>query len=117
MTTAGKIWGRTQFIWRGPNAELHRIDVKSNGYCSKHRHATKYNAFYVISGALEIKVWRKAYKLVDVTIVRPGQVTLVPPGEYHQFKALFETVALELYWTELRSDDIEWEGHGGSGDA
>lgn len=114
MIVQGKAWGQSQLIWHGANVELHRIDVNQNGYCSVHRHQSKHNLFYVLSGALEIKVWQKAYELVDVTILRPGQTTTVSPGLLHQFRGLFATEALELYFVELRGDDIERESCGGA---
>ena len=31
------------------------------------------------------------------------------PGEYHQFEAVEDTVAFELYWAEFDHEDIERE--------
>jgi hypothetical protein len=38
--------------------------------------------------------------------------TKVSPGEYHQFEALDDTVAFELYWAEFNHVDIERESVG-----
>lgn len=109
----GKAWGRTELIFKGPNFEVHRINVIAGGYCSKHIHATKYNLFYVDQGNLEIQVWKKNYNLIDSTLLSPGEKMKVPPGEYHRFKAVSDVIAYEIYYTELDSDDIKREDVGG----
>ena len=49
----------------------------------------------------------------DETILEAGQYTKVAPGEYHQFEAIEDCVAFELYWAEFDHDDIAREtvGH------
>ena len=37
---------------------------------------------------------------------------MVKPTEYHQFEAVEDTVAFELYWAEFNHDDIVREDHG-----
>lgn len=113
MIISGKIWGTTQPIIQNSMFEIHRITVKSEGYCSKHLHKHKFNSFWVESGRLEVTVWKSDYDLVDVTILKFHEQTIVPPGEYHRFKALEPTVAYECYWTELLHNDIVREDHGG----
>ena len=46
----GKVWGSTEPILQSPAVEIHRINVKKDGYCSQHKHQSKINMFYVISG-------------------------------------------------------------------
>ena len=112
MIKEGKVWGQTIPLLQSRAIEIHRINVNLGGYCSKHAHQSKFNAFYVISGELEIKRW-KQYKLVDSTHLFDGDLSIVPPGEYHQFEAHQETEALEIYWTELNHSDIIRETIGG----
>lgn len=112
MIKEGKVWGQTVPLLQSPAIEIHRINVNLGGYCSKHAHQSKFNAFYVISGELEIKRW-KQYKLVDSTHLFEDDLSIVPPGEYHQFEAHQETEALEIYWTELNHSDIIRETVGG----
>lgn len=103
----GKVWGQTELIEANSSLEFHRIDIKKGGTCSKHKHKFKFNGFYVVSGKLSVKVWKNDYDLVDETIVTEGQYTVVRPGEYHQFEALENTLAFELYWAHFDHDDIE----------
>jgi len=105
MEIEGKIWGTTFPLIKTSSIEVHRIHVNEGGYCSKHLHQSKINAFYILKGILEIKRW-KDYDLVDITKLGPNQLSVVPAGEYHMFKALTFVDALEIYWTELNHNDI-----------
>jgi quercetin dioxygenase-like cupin family protein len=108
----GKVWGVTTLLEANGVFEFHQIDVKKGGVCSKHKHKYKWNGFYVTSGQLKIKVWKNNYELVDETILSTGEYTKVSPGEYHQFEALEDTVAIELYWAEFDHNDIERDSVG-----
>ena len=111
MEVAGKVWGRTKRLFSNGAISLHRIFVRAGHECSKHSHQSKFNAFYVETGRLEITVWQPK-GCVDVTELAPGEVMSVPPGVFHQFRAISDTVAFEWYWTELREDDIQRETKG-----
>ena len=50
MKIQGKVWGKTQEIFKNSNFELHRIEVNKGGFCSKHKHIHKINAFYIEKG-------------------------------------------------------------------
>lgn len=103
----GKIWGSTELVALVPGVvELHRLEAVEGGVCSKHAHQSKTNGFYVESGKLLIREWQQRYDLVDETILEAGDYCTVPPGVQHQFEALEDTVAFELYYAELISDDI-----------
>ena len=104
---AGKVWGQTELIEANGVLELHRICIREKGRCSEHCHQSKWNGFYVESGKLLIRVWKEKYALIDETILGAGDYTKVPPGEFHQFEALTDVVAYELYWAELNHDDIK----------
>lgn len=102
----GKIWGTTELIESNANLEFHRIESKKGGSSSKHKHISKWNGFFVVSGKMIIRVWKNDYDLIDETILSAGQYTKVSPGQYHQFESLEDTVAFELYWVELDRNDI-----------
>mgnify|MGYP003130629938 CR=1 FL=1 len=101
----GKVWGETRPLFCKNNVEIHRIEAKEGRYCSKHKHEYKYNAFFVESGCLKITAWKNDYDLVDETTC--------PPQEDHMFTAMEDTVAFEIYWTELSEKDIVRENCGG----
>ncbi len=110
----GKVWGTTQPLFNKNNVEIHRIETDKGGYCSKHKHQYKYNCFYVEKGKLKITAWKNDYNLVDITILSTGEATTVPPGEYHVFEALEDSVCYEIYWVEISESDIIREDHGGT---
>lgn len=109
---AGKVWGNTRFIFSANSVEVHRIEVNKGASCSKHLHRHKNNAFFVESGRLEVDVWKNDYPLVDKTVLGPGDYMTVRPGEYHQFRALEDTAALEIYSVTLDPEDIVRESAG-----
>jgi mannose-6-phosphate isomerase-like protein (cupin superfamily) len=109
---AGKIWGKTEALFNQNNVELHRIEVERGGYCSKHKHEHKWNMFFVESGELEVIVWTGG-GVHDSTLLIQGDNTAVPPGVFHQFRAITDVVAYEIYWTDLSADDIVRETVGG----
>jgi mannose-6-phosphate isomerase-like protein (cupin superfamily) len=110
----GKIWGTTQCIFRDNNVEIHRIAVKLGGYCSRHRHAAKYNQFFVESGKLKVTIFRGSEeRATDSTVLTAGMASLIKPNEVHMFEALEATVAYEIYWVSLNPEDIIRESEGG----
>lgn len=114
MNRQGKIWGSTKSLFFKNNVEIHRIEANEGGYCSKHKHDHKYNAFFVERGQLKITVWKNDYDLVDETIISDQEMSIVKPQEYHMFEAMEDTVAYEIYWTEINTDDIIRESCGGN---
>jgi len=114
MEIEGKVWGETSTIFDKNNVIVNRISGKSGKRCSKHKHDHKFNMFFVEKGHLRVRVWKSDYDLVDVTELKAQQSTVVKPGEFHRFEVLEDdTVAFEIYWTELDPSDIIREGHGG----
>lgn len=106
-----KVWGTTERVTINPAFEFHRLEINRGGYCSKHRHWTKFNGFYLESGRLRITEWNGSHE--TVTDMTPGQYATVKPGVYHQFEALEDCVAFELYWAEYSPEDIERVNVGG----
>lgn len=115
MMIAGKVWGTTECILALPTCEIHRLQIKPYSYCSMHRHGRKWNAFYVVSGELVIEVEKTEYDLVDATKLKPGMSATVRPGEFHRFRTGAQGCeALEIYYLDALSEDIERRDHGGS---
>lgn len=107
----GKLWGWTQLLYAHNSVEVHRLSAKPGGYSSRHMHRFKWNRFVLLSGKLAVRIYRG--EDVDETVLLPGQVTDVPPGVCHEFEALEESEALEIYWVVLDAGDIERENTGG----
>lgn len=105
----GKLWGTTQLVFGYNNVDAHVISIVKGGYCSKHEHYHKWNRFLVLSGRLLVRVFR-ADGGADETIIGVGEVSDVPPGVLHLFEALEDTQAVEFYWVELSSQDIDRHG-------
>ena len=114
MIVQGKIWGHTSPLFNKNNVEIHRIECKKGGYCSKHKHDHKYNMFFVEEGKVEIDVWKKDYDLVDKTILEKHEICIVDPGEFHLFKVVEDSVVFEIYWVEIDKSDIQRENVGGA---
>jgi mannose-6-phosphate isomerase-like protein (cupin superfamily) len=110
--TQGKIWGETATLLETPFFSIHILDIKAGGFCSEHRHAAKYNDFLVISGRLEITIFRED-GIEDKTTLGPEDRTEIEPGVWHKFRALEDTRCLEIYRVELRNEDIDRRSHGG----
>jgi mannose-6-phosphate isomerase-like protein (cupin superfamily) len=113
MQKNGKVWGDTSCLLANGAVELHHINFKAGYRCSRHMHQTKANFFRVETGKLIIRVWMKDYDLVDETILGPGDFTIVKPGLEHEFEAISDGSAIELYWAELDHGDIVRADHGG----
>ena len=62
---------------------------------------------------MKITIWKNDYDLIDETIISDQQMSTVKPHEYHMFEAMKDTIAYEIYWTEIESDDIVRECRGG----
>lgn len=102
---SGKIWGQTLRVTSNPAFEFHYAQVRKGGTCSRHRHSTKFNGFFVVSGRLAIDVWHLTGR--ERTILGPHQYTQVAPPAWHQFEALEDTEVVEVYWAQFDPSDIE----------
>lgn len=111
-----KFWGQTQCLFVGPLSETHYLKINRGGFCSEHEHKHKWNRFFLLSGSLKVIIYRPSGQ--DETILKPGQFTDVPPGDFHKFEALDDCECLEIYWIDnLDVADINRRSVGGqSGD-
>lgn len=112
MIKQSKIWGTTEKIASNGNFEVHRIEILQGGYCSEHKHIAKHNMFYVESGELEITQYNDN-GINDVTVISDGEQTAVAPGVWHKFRAICDTIAYEIYWSEPIGEDIVRRSVGG----
>lgn len=103
------MWGETEVVLATPTCEVHRLSVLPHAQCSLHRHAARWNAFYVLEGEVTIEVVQRAYALTDETVLREGDSATVAPGLLHRFRT-GESGArlLEVYYpAALGAEDIE----------
>jgi D-lyxose ketol-isomerase len=69
--------------------------------------------FFVEYGVLKIRIEKNDYPLTDETTLQAGEWIVIQPKEYHSFEIMQEgTVAYEIYWTEIDSNDIERKNSG-----
>jgi len=65
---------------------------------------------------LEILVWPNDQASVpDVTVLGEGGSTSLAPGVYHQFRALADTLCIEIYEAAEVEEDIARRTEGGKG--
>jgi mannose-6-phosphate isomerase-like protein (cupin superfamily) len=107
----GKIWGATTEFLRTPYLSAHHLSILRGGFCSQHSHSRKNNLFYIVSGELELTIWQNNCQ--DVTVLRAGQVSTVPPGVFHMFRALTDVECVEVYFVEIEEPDIHRRTTGG----
>jgi quercetin dioxygenase-like cupin family protein len=108
MQVHGKIWGTTSPIFCKNNVEIHRIVGKKGGRSSNHKHISKHSMFFVEKGKIKIVIEKNDYSLIDETILTPGQSITISPHEYHYFEVIEDdSIAYEIYWTQIDPNDIE----------
>lgn len=95
-----KVWGKNEEVYHNDLCSVNILKVKKGGNCSLHTHRAKYNIFYVISGKLEIQT-----ELGNSTLLE-GQNFMIPLGTKHLFRALEDTVALEVMFVRYDNQDI-----------
>jgi len=111
---SGKVWGKTKCLFSNGTSEFHIINAVKGGYCSKHKHLSKHNRFFVLSGQLEIITYTQTGE--DKVVIGPGEFTDVPPAVFHKFVALTDVECLEIYWIDTingNGNDIVREDIGG----
>ena len=113
MSKQGKVWGHTRLIFSNCNNEIQYMECKAGKCCSKHCHKHKYNMFYVLEGELLIRIWKNDYDLIDETVLLAHESIIIKPNEYHRFEVVKDAKVLEVYWVELKLNDIIRESCGG----
>jgi quercetin dioxygenase-like cupin family protein len=113
-----KVWGRTRCVALGPNFEVHELEIKKGGYCSRHQHR-KWNRFHVTSGSLRVELFEETEGGCcdaprDDRLLSPGDQFNVAPGDWHRFVGLEDSHVLEVYWTvNIDPSDINRADQGG----
>lgn len=110
----GKVWGETELVYTDDaTISIHALRIVKGGYCSEHQHSLKANEFIVLSGKLEVAVWPPGREIPDTTVLGTNERTDIPPGTWHFFRALEDTLCLEIYRGRIIDDDITRRTTGG----
>lgn len=88
-----KIWGIKQRIHSDNNNEIDLLQLKKNSFCSVHFHKEKINKFVLISGKVEI------ISELGTKILAINESFEVHPELTHQFKALEDSIMIEIAYT------------------
>lgn len=115
MAKQGKIWGTTEEIFNNGMVSVNVLNIKKGAFCSEHQHAQKSNLFHVLSGTIEIDQWNGVAEgdIADVTTLRAGESSVIHPGAWHRFRAVVDSVVIEIYEIKFRSEDIIRRTRGG----
>ncbi len=112
-----KVWGTTERFLDLPALTVDGLEILAGTYCSQHRHARKTNLFLVISGELEIDVWRGNRDIFDTHTVKPGETAIVLPGTWHRFRSVIGAKVTEICFVSGEApridEDIERRTVGG----
>jgi quercetin dioxygenase-like cupin family protein len=103
--TTDKAWGKTTLIFNDKNVEIYRAEIMKGGMSSKHFHEFKYNLFFLESGFLIVKIWEHNQDYREI-FLHSGDSITIEPKKWHKFLAVEPCQLLEIYYTELKLDDI-----------
>lgn len=102
---AAKRWGTTEVVVANSFCELHRIVVRPQQKCSRHKHEFKNNGFYVEQG--ELIVWMQDGDAWAKVHLEGGDYVCVPPNVEHQFETWDRpAIAYEIYFPDGCIPDI-----------
>lgn len=108
MERTRKSWGEKWNIFENDLCEVSVLYLEKQQRCSWHRHASKFNDFFVVEGELYIKLQDGESKLTK------GQVFTTVPGEYHEFRTYDKPAqVIEIMYVFYDPEDIERETVGG----
>ena len=99
-----KLWGNTKCVISNEIFEIHKIEVNKNFFCSKHYHKYKNNIFYVEKGSLLIEKWEK--EKIEKFKLGPGDSLEIKNCTFHRFLGLEDSIAFEIYYFSIKSEDI-----------
>lgn len=71
----------------------------------------KYNLFVVLRGQLQLLIEELGEKAL--VSLKPGESFIIKPGQWHEFRGVTETEAIEEMYVEYDEGDIERKIIGG----
>lgn len=116
-----KPWGETWLVAREPperpTFEMWELRIKPGGFCSIHFHRRKRQFLFVASGILRMRLFNGAGRLRQETDFRAGAAIFNDVNERHQFQAMTDVLAFEVYQdvNQIDPEDIIRLSEGGCG--
>ena len=105
-----KVWGERRRIFLNDKCEIDLLYINKNSFCSTHSHIAKINKFVVVEGCLEIQT------TYGTKILNKNEDFTVEPPMIHRFKALEDTIVIELAYVNegiIDESDIKRITQGG----
>jgi len=87
-----------QYVY-GKNEMLARFDLKKGAVIPMHNHPNE-QITYILSGSVKVTTKDNVY------MVSAGELLVIPPGVYHQYEALEDTIDIDVF-SPPRQDWIE----------
>ncbi len=103
-TTHKKGWGTEVWIINNEKYCGKLLKFKKGSTFSDHFHLKKDEAWYVLSGKLELRYYDLSSADKIKKVITPGTVVHIPPAAPHQLRALEESVVLEVSTPHEESD-------------
>lgn len=110
-----KIWGRVAHLFN-EHVAVSLLEVNAGFRCSVHQHIRRWNLFRVMSGRIDVVIYRAARGVVTSLFeaerheLRAGDEYEVPPCQWHTFHVVESGRVVEIYWAEdggpISLDDI-----------
>jgi mannose-6-phosphate isomerase-like protein (cupin superfamily) len=108
MERTHKSWGEKWNLFQNDLCEVSILVLQPNQRCSWHKHAAKYNQFFVIEGTIFVKTE------TGVAEVRENQIFTTRPDEYHEFQTHDDPAVIqEIMYVQYDPEDIQRETIGG----
>lgn len=101
-----KPWGTTTRLLFDENIQVEKIVAHAGGYSSPHLHRHKWNQFWLISGCLLIRCFSRPVvgsglvHSFELILDQSRRTIFIPAEMIHQFEALEDSVAYEVYGAE-----------------
>ena len=108
MERTHKTWGQKWTIFKNDSCEMSLLYLNPKQRCSWHKHKSKFNQFFVVTGDINIKhEW-------GITHVAQGQCFTTKPGELHEFQSTHvPATIIEVMFVQYDDADIQREKLGG----
>ncbi|HEY9024372.1 MAG TPA: phosphomannose isomerase type II C-terminal cupin domain [Burkholderiaceae bacterium] len=93
-------WGGYVVLCSTPSVWVKKLFIHGGERTSLQRHRERSEAWYVLSGRIEVVVGNRAWHCV------PGDAVLVPQGRLHRITGLSDACVLEVAYGRVRESDI-----------